>query len=207
MRRERLIVFRGRYAISYWVGRTRYRLSIGARDRESAELVFQHWRAANVRPAEPAAIPEPARGWLRIRLRTATHGGARRGRHCSLTIADLETMFARSGGRCEVSGIPFDLSPMVARERNPFRLSLDRVDSRLGYTPDNCRLVCVAVNYAMGQWGEGTLRMIARALVDKESTTAMRGVLRVASHRSRQKRPGGRRSYLSAEPPPTSISA
>lgn len=33
--------------------------------------------------------------------------------------------------------------------------SIDRIDTTRGYTPDNVRLVCAAVNLALNQFGEG----------------------------------------------------
>ena len=40
-------------------------------------------------------------------------------------------------------------------------MSLDRIDSSKGYTVENCRLVCTAVNLAMNEWGEDVLERIA----------------------------------------------
>lgn len=51
-------------------------------------------------------------------------------------------------GRCEMTDIPMTLTrnPPGKRFLNPFNPSLDRRDNREGYTPDNTRIVCVAVN-------------------------------------------------------------
>lgn len=59
-------------------------------------------------------------------------------------------------GRCELSGAPFDLSP--GRKANS--PSLDRRDPALGYTPENVRVVCHAMNTALGDWGEDSLAPI-----------------------------------------------
>lgn len=48
-------------------------------------------------------------------------------------------------GTCEATGVPFCLDD-VGSQRNPFTPSLDRVDSRLGYTPDNVQVVCLGWN-------------------------------------------------------------
>jgi hypothetical protein len=53
-------------------------------------------------------------------------------------------------GVCEITGCRFDLSP--GRKWNS--PSIDRINSKLGYTPENVRVVCQAMNLAMADWGE-----------------------------------------------------
>lgn len=65
---------------------------------------------------------------------------------------------------CEVSGVPFS-------KDKPFLPSLDRIDSRLGYLPDNTRMVCWSVNIAMGTWGESALYRIARGVISRHKTS------------------------------------
>ncbi|MEE8363493.1 MAG: hypothetical protein V3S18_05415, partial [Dehalococcoidia bacterium] len=45
---------------------------------------------------------------------------------------------------------------------------IDRIDSAGSYTIDNVQLVCTAVNFARGQWGDDVLRQIAYGIVDSE---------------------------------------
>ena len=52
-------------------------------------------------------------------------------------------------GKCEVTGALFDLSP--GRKWNS--PSIDRIDAKRGYLPNNIRVVCQAMNLAMGDWG------------------------------------------------------
>lgn len=47
----------------------------------------------------------------------------------------------------------------------PFMPSIDRTNSAKGYTAGNCRLVCVAANFAMNEWGQGVLHKLAVAYV------------------------------------------
>ena len=42
------------------------------------------------------------------------------------------------------------------------------LDSARSYTSDNVQLVCTAVNFARGQWGDDVLRQIAYGIVDSE---------------------------------------
>lgn len=93
-----------------------------------------------------------------------THAGQRVLRF-DLTLNELLEMFEVSGFRCAVSGLPFDrvYKPSGATKR-PFAASIDRIDNSLGYSKDNCRLVCAIANLAMGEWGYEPLRLLVRAI-------------------------------------------
>ena len=69
---------------------------------------------------------------------------------------------------CAVSGLRFN-TRFVPNKRRPFTPSIDRIDSNGGYTPDNVRLVCWAVNAAMQDWGYDTFLLIADAVVSHQS--------------------------------------
>jgi hypothetical protein len=83
----------------------------------------------------------------------------------NISLEFLLMMYDRQEGRCAVTGIPFDVGPTnggkTGLDRKPLRPSIDRIDPRQGYVDGNVRLVCAAVNYAMGPWGEGLFRLIA----------------------------------------------
>jgi hypothetical protein len=81
-----------------------------------------------------------------------------------LTREQVEALFAKSAGRCAVSGILFNRFRPLNSTKRPWYPSLDRINSRNPYTEDNCRFVCVAVNVAMGEWGEWALKAICRAM-------------------------------------------
>ena len=53
------------------------------------------------------------------------------------------------GMLCDVTGVPMSMSSADQK----CMISLDRIDSSKGYTDENCRLVCYAVNMACGPWG------------------------------------------------------
>src|SRR5207302_6282920 len=82
-------------------------------------------------------------------------------------------LFEQQEGRCAVSGIEFNLDRFPdALVKPPFAPSIDRRVSRRHYTENNVRLVCVAVNFGMGQWGEEVFMTLARAAVERESHAA-----------------------------------
>lgn len=90
----------------------------------------------------------------------------------TLTAEQMVAMVRRSNGRCEVSGVEFRRSDQARFHRQPFAASIDRIDSAQGYTWENCRLVCVAVNAALNTWGDAVLREIVISMVLKGSLRA-----------------------------------
>jgi hypothetical protein len=82
-----------------------------------------------------------------------------------LTRDEVVMLYGRTLGRCQVSGIQFNTFRPNGSTKRPWYPSLDRIDSSKRYEIDNCRLVCVAVNFAMGEWGEWVLRAVADAMV------------------------------------------
>lgn len=56
-------------------------------------------------------------------------------------------------GTCELSGLPFE---KTTNNRKPKAraASVDRIDPEKGYTPENCRMICSALNNLLSSWGE-----------------------------------------------------
>ena len=86
----------------------------------------------------------------------------RKGLRMTLTQKWLEDRL--TVGRCDLSGLEFDLaSPLLG----PFSPSVDRIDSSKGYTEDNCRVILWALNAAFGSWGEAVFRDISLAWLER----------------------------------------
>lgn len=113
--------------------------------------------------------PNERRRWL-ARLVASARGRARKARMLFDLPPDFaENLFVRQDGRCAVTGVEFGLQRFPeALVKHPFAPSIDRRLSKGGYTQDNVRLVCVAANFGMGQWGEEVFLTLARAAVDRE---------------------------------------
>lgn len=88
-----------------------------------------------------------------------------------LTEDDLLGLWQRSAGRCEITGIQFDLEGVYktpkAHHYNPWTPSIDRLDNGAGYAIGNCRLVVAAANFGMNTWGEHVLFTMAHAIVGR----------------------------------------
>lgn len=82
-------------------------------------------------------------------------------------IEDLQRRI--DAGVCEVTGLPFDLSP--GRKYNS--PSLDRRDPARGYTHDNVRIVLNVINAALGDWGDEVLRDVMRQWLAREGNAVV----------------------------------
>ncbi len=128
--------------------------------------------AARVNTPSPHYFDDAAdrRRWLRKLLASAERRARKIGLPFDLNddTSFLETLW--NNGRCAVTGLNFSLQRFPdALVKHPFGPSIDRRLSGGGYTKDNVRLVCVAVNFGMGQWGEEVYLKLARAAVENET--------------------------------------
>lgn len=94
-------------------------------------------------------------------FRKTRNGAKHRGIQFDIDLEHVRELYDNSGGRCAVTGIPFEFSYLRGERQPPWAPSLDRIDSKRGYVPGNVRVVCSSVNVAMGQWGERVLRRIS----------------------------------------------
>lgn len=121
---------------------------------------------------------ETPKSWLHRMIGNAQARTKRRGHAMTLTVDELVTICLRSGGRCEVSGLPFSELSHGARKLRPLSPTLDRIDCAIGYESANCRLVCAAVNVAMFDWGEDLfLRIAAGTVINRMMLPALSGSL------------------------------
>lgn len=93
---------------------------------------------------------------------TLAHGLKRRPTDNPATIDDLMGMFAAQDGRCAITQIPMTWAKGAVL---PTSISLDRIDPDGGYSSDNLRLVCHAVNAFRGRMSDDELFVMALAIV------------------------------------------
>lgn len=108
--------------------------------------------------------------WLRKLVASAERRARKSGWAFDLTTDKPFLDGLWNHGRCAVTGLSFNLQGFPdAFVKHPFAPSLDRKLSSGGYTRDNVRLVCVAVNFGLGQWGEEVYLTLARAAVEHDA--------------------------------------
>lgn len=121
---------------------------------EKYNEIHRQWRARNV-----------FKNWLsQIRVRCRTRG----------IPYDLHDHFDElrvrwDAGRCEMSGVPFNLKGKRLADSPSF----DRIDPAKGYVYGNVRIVCLALNTGMNNWGEEKFREIVAAWLARRDDEAM----------------------------------
>ncbi|GJE44181.1 hypothetical protein [Methylobacterium soli] len=108
---------------------------------------------------------------VRVIYRKAFRHAQDRGIPFAISYEDISAALDRSKLKCEVTGIAFRMVVDHNGYRQPFRPSLDRIDASRGYTPDNIRMVCVAVNTAMADWGEEVFWAVVHAAKRRKPRT------------------------------------
>lgn len=84
---------------------------------------------------------------------------------CTLTIEEIDALLEKSGGKCALTGIKFDMLNDKQYRTRPWIPSIDRIDNTRGYTIDNVRLIANAVNLALNEFGDDVFYKIAEGLI------------------------------------------
>ena len=79
---------------------------------------------------------------------------------------DVEWAMSRWTGKCELTGIEFDLTSK-GRGGKPKSPSIDRINPNIGYVKSNCRIILWCVNSFKQTMNDDSMLEIARKLVSK----------------------------------------
>ena len=144
--------------------------------RKEAEAFLMEWRSEKIRVRAPAPVAVREKSGLTRDYKRSLYFARARARRAGLqvlTMQEFEALVARAGGRCEVSGIRFSMERAKHHRKAMWSPSIDRIDNSRGYEADNCRLVCVAVNLALNEFGEDVLTRIAISLLQRRDPEAV----------------------------------
>jgi hypothetical protein len=72
-----------------------------------------------------------------------------------------------TAGHCEVTGIKFELHLPAGQRFHAWAPSVDRIDSKKGYTIDNCRVVVWIYNMAKSEWSDEIVETFALAMAGR----------------------------------------
>ncbi len=95
----------------------------------------------------------PLTGRIQVIMAAMIHQGT------SLRSADIRAIYKSQNGKCCYTGIEMKL--MSSRRLDPLIMSVDRIDSSLGYERSNVVLCCLGINQLKGQ---GTAEQMYTAL-------------------------------------------
>lgn len=87
----------------------------------------------------------------------------------NISIEHLAELAEAQGFRCALSGFKFSPENKLGMRVNPYALTIDRIDAKGGYVTGNVRLVCLAINIALMDWGEEVFARFAEAYVGKKA--------------------------------------
>lgn len=164
-----------RKRIRYWYARVqrkgqRHEINLETEDATEAVLRAQE-RVPNALMGRQELLASgtglPGVDYYRVLLKNARCRAARNGVPFTLTPEEWDALVKRAAGKCELTGIVFTLAKGKTGFRAPFAPSIDRINNDIGYVAANVRLVCVAVNWALSDWGAGVLDAIAFAYTAK----------------------------------------
>lgn len=107
----------------------------------------------------PGAISERMT-WARAMLQRARGRSRSDGIACTLDLNKVVELGESQQWRCALTGLAFSTSRLNGSRLAPLAPSMDRIDSTKGYEEGNCRIVVLAINIALNEWGDeifGTL--------------------------------------------------
>ena len=149
--------------VSFYLDNERHRRSLKTQDYETALVradEFSNYVPCYLEHAD--AVPT---SYVTKLYHAAKCRAKRRGDKFTLTKNELMDLFERSGGLCEVTKIPFSFKKDSKFSKRPFAPSVDRISPRGIYEKSNCRIVCLAANIAMNEWGQSVFEQVAIGFV------------------------------------------
>lgn len=161
-----LILRNGVYHLFGMIDGRRIRKSCGTSDLARAKLFLENYRCQHEHGWREG-YEQGDRDWKEVAaIACSRHrsGALKRGIPFELKPAMVYAMMKATGFRCSVSGIPFSKRFATAGDRDPWGPSVDRIENRQGYTLENCRIVCLAANLAMNDWGLDVLLRLSRGI-------------------------------------------
>jgi hypothetical protein len=84
--------------------------------------------------------------YVALKNRVAAHAKKGRKMTFNLTAEYIQNKFNSCEGKCAITGIPFSMELGTKGNRNPFRPSVDRINSKKGYVKGNIQIILAIVN-------------------------------------------------------------
>jgi hypothetical protein len=140
------------------------------RDKDKRRVSSKRWYDEHPTAAKQYRLNRRLRYPWRHLLKIASERAIKKGVPFSLTE---EWAAARWTGRCELTDIEF-LPNGLGSGPKPFSPSIDRINPKMGYTPNNCRFILACVNSFKHEGTDKQMFVVARALISFHRTKKRR---------------------------------
>jgi len=103
------------------------------------------------------------------RLRSLrTKARCRKKKEFDISESDLLDLWENQKGRCAYTGLP-----LIATANQPNTMSLDRVDSSIGYVVGNIQLVCSAINKMKQEYSEDLFILLCQLVTQNSKLSEL----------------------------------
>ena len=115
-----------------------------------------------------ADFSKTIRGKLDNLLQAARGRAKKNNIEINIDLDFLLHLYEQQNGKCKLTDLNFTLNVRKEGQHfNPFNPSIDKINSKGGYTKDNIRLVCVIVNLSLNEFGEENFKLMCEAYISK----------------------------------------
>jgi hypothetical protein len=152
-------------------GNTYYYYSLGSSQRKEIPLgknlhdALKKYQTISVQDTSPKSrVPVPENFHIKL-YRQVVKNSKPRKIAVKISADDVKKMLSRAKGKCELTKVAFNMQKIPGQRIRPWIPSVDRIDSKLDYSFDNCRIICAAANIALNQFGEYIFVKMASSMI------------------------------------------
>lgn len=102
-------------------------------------------------------------GYLQAQIINIRNHYLRKRFELNLTVEFLVDLYGQQNGKCALSNVELQFG---YNRSNPYTLSIDRIDSKKGYTTDNVQLIVAALNQFKNSYEMRDLYHIAQEFIN-----------------------------------------
>jgi hypothetical protein len=101
--------------------------------------------------------------YVALKNRVAAHEKKGRKMSFNLTPQYIQSKFDACEGKCAITKLPFSMELGTKGNRNPFRPSVDRINSKKGYVKGNIQIILAIVNTMKMDYTDDILHPVIKA--------------------------------------------
>lgn len=128
-------------------------------ESKKKKLKEQHGASYRKRKADPTRFGQMEHTALKTRARS-------KNLKFDLTPEYIQKKFDDCQGKCTITKLPFSMEIGTKKKRNPFRPSVDRINSNKGYVKGNIQVILTIVNTMKMDYTDEILHPVVKAWSD-----------------------------------------